>query len=156
MPRLLLAAALLIPLATQDPPPFKLTAEEQKFLDLTNAERKKANLPTLQADPVLCQVARAHSANMARQGKMEHKLDGKTQYDRIKGAGYKYSTAGENLARSDEGLETVIKALMNSKVHRDNILAEEFTEVGIGIAAGDDGKIYYTQDFAVPRKPAKD
>jgi uncharacterized protein YkwD len=156
MPRLFLATVLLVPLAAQDPPPLKLTADEQKFLDLTNAERKKANLPPLKADPLLCQVARAHAANMAKQGKMEHKLDGKTQYERIKGAGYKYSTAGENIARGDLPMEAVMKALMDSKVHRENILAEEFTEIGVGLAASEDGKTYYTQDFAAPRKAVKD
>src|SRR5262249_2860660 len=125
MKRCLVAAALGLGLAAlaigQEGAGLKLSEEEQTLLDLTNAERKKENLPALRPSPLLFQVARGHSANMAKQGKMDHKLDGKTPYDRIKGAGYKYSLAGENIAVGEVPIERVMKSWMDSKVHRDNI-----------------------------------
>jgi uncharacterized protein YkwD len=130
---------------------FTLTEKEQRILDLTNAERKKKDLPPLKADPVLCEVARAHSANMAKQNKMAHELDGKTTYDRVKGAGYRFSWIAENLANGDVGVEEVMEAWMDSKVHRENILDTNFTEVGLGLAQ-DGQNVYYTEVFAKPRK----
>jgi uncharacterized protein YkwD len=152
---LVLALSCLLPLtggwaAVQEKSKFTLSADEQKLLQLTNDERKGKNLPPLKANPVLCQVARAHAANMVKQGKMEHNLDGKTPYDRIKGAGYKYALAGENLAVGDASQEEVMKAWMKSKIHRENILDGVFTEIGLGLAADAKGKVYYTQVFGTP------
>jgi uncharacterized protein YkwD len=150
-----LGLSCILPLGSvtaQDKTRFMLTDEEQKLVDLVNQERKKHNLPPLKVSPVLCQVARAHSANMVKQGKMDHNLDGKSPYDRIKGAGYKYTLAGENLARGEVELEDVVKAWMNSKIHRENIAEEEYTETGVGIAKADKDRFYYTQVFANPRK----
>lgn len=149
----LLAIALFALVAVPQAEPFKLTEEEQKLLDLTNAERAERKLPPLKASPTLFKVARAHSANMAKQGKMVHDLDGKTPFDRIKGAGYRYSYAGENIAAGDGlPLTDVMKAWMDSKVHRDNILEPQFSELGLGLAINDKNQVYYTQIFAKPRK----
>jgi uncharacterized protein YkwD len=131
---------------------IKLSNEEQKILDLTNAERKKEKLPPLKADAKLTAIARSHAANMARQGKMEHQLDGKSPFDRIKVAGYKYAVAGENIARGDVTLTEIFAEWMRSKKHRENILDDEFTEIGIGFAKDDKGETYYVQVFAHPRK----
>ena len=130
---------------------FMLTDEEQRVIDLTNAERKKKDLPPLKFNQVLCEVARGHSSNMVKQAKVEHNLDGKTPYDRIKAAGYRYLLAGENLARADVTIEEVMEAWMASKSHRDNILDAEFTEIGVGLVR-DEQNTYYTQVFAKPRK----
>jgi uncharacterized protein YkwD len=133
---------------------FKQTDDERKIFELTNAERKKKDLPALKLNPLLCKVARAHSANMARQGKVEHELDGKTPFDRIKAAGYEYMDAGENVAKGEEGAMPVkvMMRWMDSKGHRENILDRDFAEIGIGIAIAKDGQLYYTQVFGTPLK----
>jgi uncharacterized protein YkwD len=151
---LLLALVILgVEASTQGPEKakFKPSEDEQRVIDLTNAERKKKDLPPVKFNEVLCEVARAHSANMAKQTKMEHNLDGKTPYERIKGAGYRYVVAAENLARADVTIEEVMEAWMASKTHRENILDPEFVEIGIGLAR-DEQNTYYTQVFAKPRK----
>ena len=56
-------------------PAFKLSEDEQTVLDLTNAERRKLKLPPLKANELLTKAAREHSANMAKQKKMDHVLD---------------------------------------------------------------------------------
>src|SRR3954451_2607533 len=67
---------------------FKLSADEQAVIDLTNAERKKADkcLEPLKMNPKLTEAARKHAANMAAQEKLEHELDGKTPSDRAEAA----------------------------------------------------------------------
>src|SRR5213078_4663827 len=42
----------------------KLTADEEKVLELTNEQRKRKKLPPLKLNPLLVKVARQHSANM--------------------------------------------------------------------------------------------
>ena len=136
-----------------DPPAFKMTAEESKLLDLTNQERKKKELPVLRPSPRLFQLARAHSANMAKQEKMDHTLDGKNPFDRMKDAGYAFAKAAENIAACKPSITMpqIVEAWMESKQHKENILGPEFTEVGLGLAKDKDGQIYYTQLFARPR-----
>jgi len=150
---LTLAAAPLMPSAAfpHGESKFTLSDDEKKLVELVNRERKKHDLAPLQPSPVLCRVARAHAANMAKQGKMAHVLDGKDQFQRIKGAGYKYSYAGENVARGEVAMAEVVQGWMESKVHRKIILGAKYTETGVGLARGADALIYYTQVFAVPR-----
>jgi len=154
--RCLLAAAILacgtLPAAQGQPKTLRLTEDEQNLLALINAERSKQDLPALKANLQLFEVARAHAANMAKQRALDHKLDGKTPYDRIKDAGYKYALAAENLARGDVSLTEIVQAWMKSKMHRENILDTEFKEIGIGLAKDGMGETYYTQVFAAPQK----
>jgi uncharacterized protein YkwD len=138
----------------KDPPPHTLTAAEQKFFEMTNQLRKQHDLPPLKLNPLLCKLARAHSENMAKQDKLEHTLDGKNQFARIKGAGYRYRFAGENIARTNKegNLDDAVEALMKSGPHRANILKKEYTEIGVGLAYDGKDFTYYTQDFAMPKK----
>src|SRR5436309_7032417 len=81
---------------------FELTKDEKKLLELTNKEREKKKLPALKPNALLFKAARAHSANMARQEKMEHVLDGKTPGQRAKAAGYRYDWIAENIAAGED------------------------------------------------------
>jgi uncharacterized protein YkwD len=136
---------------------FRMTAQENKLLELTNAERAKKDLPPLTANPLLFKIARAHSANMAKQSKMEHILDGKNPFQRVLEAGYDYQYTGENIAdlHKSFSLEVLLKEWMNSEHHRENILNKNFTEIGLGIAAGKKDSVYYTQVFGKPLPPPK-
>ncbi len=129
-----------------------LSKAEKRLLELTNAERKKENLEPLVPSPLLFKVARAHSANMARQEKMSHELDGKNPYMRLKEAGYQYRRAGENVAYGDVDLDEVMKGWMASPGHRKNILTPNFTQIGFGAVRSEQGLVYYTQLFGTPKK----
>jgi uncharacterized protein YkwD len=155
LPVLLLLAGTSFGLvrAADDEPEFKLSADEQKILELTNKAREKDKLGPLKPNPVLTEVARAHSANMAKQGKMEHDLDGKTSAQRVKAAGYEYSWTGENIAMGENwSIQGVFKGWMDSPPHRENILNANYKEIGIGIAKDKDGKDYFTQVFGTRRR----
>lgn len=144
--------------AAQNPdkkaPTLKLSADEQKLLDLTNAERKKEKLPPLKVQPLLCAAARGHAQNMAKQEKLLHELDGKTPFDRLDAVKYNFQRSGENIAVSggDTTLEDIMKVWMESEGHRANILKDGFTEIGVGLAKNEKGDTYYTQVFATPIK----
>ena len=132
---------------------FAHSADETKVFELTNQERKKKDTPPLKLNAALSKIARAHSENMARQGKMEHTLDDKSPFDRLRDAGYKFSAAAENIAGGERVTHAMImQAWMESEGHRTNILEAEYTEIGVGIARDKVGQIYYTQVFAKPRE----
>jgi uncharacterized protein YkwD len=125
-----------------------LTSEEKSILDLTNKAREEKKLPALSVNTILTQVARDHSKNMANKGEMNHVLDGKNPADRVKAAGYRYFYTGENVAMGENvTIAEIFDSWMKSKAHRENILNENYREIGIGIARDDKGRVYYTQEF---------
>ena len=137
---------------------FEMTRDERRLLELVNKERAKADLSALRPHPLLFKAARGHSANMAKQRKMEHNLDGKRPSQRVEAAGYNWGKVTENLITADQSdvpLERIVKEWMDSKIHRDNILMKDVTETGLGIAKNLKDEIYYTQIFARPRKVVK-
>lgn len=171
MPRLLACLPLAAPLAVlvlvapavpaedRKAPAFEMTDDEKALLALTNAERAKQKLPPLAPNPILFKVARLHSANMAKQEKMEHVLDGKDPAARTLAGGYDFRKVMENiaqeggLAKDDKPqLEGIMERWMKSKVHRDNILGNGLEEIGLGIIRTDKGEVYYTQLFATQRR----
>jgi uncharacterized protein YkwD len=139
--------------ASQEQPEVKLSADEQRLLELTNAARKEKKLPPFTLSPQLTEAARKHSANMAKQRKLDHKLDGKLPDERVKEAGYKYLTVGENISftvRKTKLAEDAYSKWMSSAFHRGNILSAKLTEIGIGIVTNARGETYFTQVFAIP------
>jgi uncharacterized protein YkwD len=151
----LIGCCVLLPLApANEKPKFENTKDEITVADLTNQERKKDGKTALTLNPALSKIARAHSENMAKQGKMEHKLDKKDVFNRLDDAKFDYQVAGENIAFGPEGItmKTIMKLWMDSETHRKNILYKDFTEIGIGIARAKNGDLYFTQVFAKPAK----
>jgi uncharacterized protein YkwD len=138
---------------SKDEPAVKMTKEETFFLNELNRERKEKELEPLTANMTLIRLARQHSANMAKQDKMDHVLDEKNPSDRAKDIGYNYMRLGENIAYGKGvELEAIHKGWMNSPPHRENILNPDFTEVGIGIVTDPQGKMWFTQVFGTQLK----
>src|SRR5207248_1602194 len=118
----------------------KLNDDVAKILDLTNAARAKENKPALKLNKVLCDVARAHSENMARKGQLEHTLDGKKSSDRVLAAGYPAASVAENIGMSENGdTEQIFKDWMESPPHHASLVNDKFTEIGIGLGRTDKG-----------------
>lgn len=131
--------------------PVELTREERSVVELTNKERAKMKLPPLAVNARLVKAARGHAANMARQEKMEHVLDGRTPRQRAEAAGYGVARVTENLAAGEEWTtEAVMEDWMKSKDHRPNLLDPKVTEIGVGLAKSAKGEWYYAQLFARP------
>jgi len=120
---------------------------EMKMLALVNQERAKIGLKPLQWDPELVPVARSHSQDMFSRGYFSHyTLEGKDPFDRMKAAGIKYFSAGENLALGPS-LSICHEGLMNSPGHRANILNPTYGRVGIGILDGGAYGLMISQEF---------
>ncbi|MGZ3851617.1 MAG: CvpA family protein [Flavisolibacter sp.] len=120
---------------------------EMKMLQLVNQERTKRGFKPLQWDPELLPVARAHSQDMFARGYFSHyTLEGKDPFDRMKAAGIKYYSAGENLALGPS-LSICHEGLMNSPGHRANILNPSYGRVAIGILDGGPYGIMISQEF---------
>lgn len=120
---------------------------EVRMLVLVNEERRKAGLKPVAADPELQTVARAHSRDMFARGYFAHvSPDGNDPFDRMRGAGVKFRTAGENLALA-QTLEQAHEGLMKSPGHRANILQPQFGRLGIGILDGGIYGLMVSQEF---------
>jgi len=120
---------------------------ESKMLEWVNKERTSRGLRPLQWDPQLLPVARSHSQDMFQRGYFSHyTLEGKDPFDRMKAAGVKYYTAGENLALGPT-LMICHDGLMNSPGHRANILNPSYGRIAIGILDGGAYGLMISQEF---------
>ena len=121
---------------------------EEQMLHMLNAERKTMGLKLLAADGKLQLAAHAHAADMFTKGYFSHITpEGVNPFERMKKLGVKYSSAGENLAHSDN-LEAAHTGLMNSPGHRANILNKLFGKVGISILDGGVKGLMVVQEFS--------
>lgn len=109
----------------------------EKIIEETNIERQKSGLSPLRANPALSQAAGEKAANMFAENYWAHySPSGKDPWGFIKGAGYKFTHAGENLAKNFSVSEDVVVAWMNSPTHRENILNPNYQEIGIAVEDG--------------------
>ncbi len=131
---------------------------ESAILDAINQARTDAGLGGLTLSPALSAAALEHSIDMACNHYVDHTgSDGSTWFSRVAAQRYaNYNSARENIyvghpefGGTPDGAMTW---WMNSQVHRDNILFEASTQIGIGIVTwpGSDWGGYYTVVFARP------
>ncbi len=107
------------------------------LLNDTNQKRLSAGLSSLSISPTLAAAAANKASDMFSKNYWAHVApDGRTPWDFITGAGYRYVYAGENLAKNFNDSSAVVEAWMNSPSHRDNIMKKEYKEVGFAIVNG--------------------
>lgn len=105
--------------------------------ELTNAERQSQKLGTLKENALLNKAAALKAADMATYGYFAHTSPaGKTPWYWLNQVGYQYQYAGENLAINFSDSKDVTNAWMKSPTHKANIVKENYTEIGTGIATG--------------------
>lgn len=100
-----------------------------------NNVRSKAGAQQLSLNAQLNQAAKAKCHDMVARDYDDHVApDGKQPwYFFITQSGYKYQTAGENIATNEGDDAKTISAWMSSPGHKENILRSEFNETGIAI-----------------------
>ncbi len=104
---------------------------------LTNDARTDENLLPLRESEILARGAQMKADDMAKKGYFSHTgPEGEQPWVWFMRAGYRYQYAGENLAVNYDESEEVVDAWLKSPTHRANILKEQYTEIGIGIATG--------------------
>lgn len=108
-----------------------------ELLNLTNYERQQEGLAPLSLNEELTNAAKKKSGHMFKYDYWAHFApDGTSPWDFIRGEGYDYSYAGENLAKGFTTSFDAVKAWMNSPTHRENILSDRYSEVGFSIEQG--------------------
>lgn len=111
--------------------------DQKELINLTNLERQKRGLSALQENVKLDIAALNKAKNMFEENYWAHKSpSGKDPWGFIKGAGYEFSFAGENLARNFYTSEEVVDAWVASPSHRDNLLNSRYQEIGIAVVEG--------------------
>lgn len=136
-------------------------AVEQTIVDMTNsyrAENKRARVVPSQG---LTEAARAYARYLASSGQFSHTADGREAGERVEAAGYAWCEVAENLAmhldsRGFQSRDLAAKSVegwINSPHHRENLLAPDVTETGVGVVRAPDKSPKYisVQLFARPK-----
>lgn len=124
---------------------------EAQLFDLTNASRVRQRLRPLIWDDRAQQSSRGHSEDMAKHRYFNHEnLQGLSPFDRMKAVHITFKAAGENLAYGQASSIFAHEGLMNSKGHRENILQEIYSHLGVGVAFNEQDQPYYTENFFTP------
>ena len=119
----------------------------KEMLDMVNKERAKANVPPLKPYDVLDKTAQVKAADMYLYGYFDHYSPRLGMfYNQYESVGL-MSVGGENIARGQKTVSQVMREWMNSKGHRNNILCENYTHMGVGYVDG-----FWVQQFYVMNK----
>ena len=146
---------VLVSILVDDPPlPGDLDDLAGDVMERVNRLRVKRGLVALEPDDRLASVARMHSEDMARRGYLDHvDPEGRTPADRVESAGIRYTVVGENVVRTqgaDDFAEASVRSWLESDGHRANMLNEEYTRTGVGVALDGTGTVYVTQLYLEP------
>ncbi len=113
------------------------TITPENIIALTNAERTNLGLPTLSYNAQLSSAALAKANDMFEKQYWDHfGPNGETPWQFIRGAGYTYVYAGENLAKGFKTSEGVVEAWMASPTHRANIVSSNYRDIGVAVVEG--------------------
>lgn len=124
---------------------------EAQVVKLVNQERAARGLSPLTHNWELSRVARYKSMDMRDRGYFSHTSPTYgSPFTMIRNFGINFSSAGENIAQGQATPQAVVQSWMNSSGHRANILSTNFTQIGVGYAAGGKGRHYWTQMFIRP------
>lgn len=108
-----------------------------QLMNSTNQKRQEAGLTPLLLNPVLSQAASLKAQHMISNNYWAHySPDGKTPWDFLNSVGYRYTVAGENLAKNFSNSQGVVDAWMASPSHRDNLLKSTYRDVGFAVVNG--------------------
>ncbi len=113
---------------------FPSSIQDNDVVTPTNARRAQAGLGALTVNPQLVSAASAKGKDMCANQYWAHiSPAGTTPWVFMKGAGYKYSIAGENLARDFADTPSMMDAWMASPTHKANIVNGRYKEIGIAV-----------------------
>jgi hypothetical protein len=108
-----------------------------EIISLSNQQRAANGLPALSYNSQLTSAAQAKAQHMFAHNYWAHYApDGTSPWSFITGAGYSYTTAGENLAKDFDTSNGVVTGWMNSSGHRANILNSAFVDTGVAVMNG--------------------
>ncbi|MEP7167075.1 MAG: CAP domain-containing protein [Candidatus Woesebacteria bacterium] len=113
---------------------FASTVTIDQVITQTNGRRQAEGLSALTSNSQLSQAAIAKGNDMCTNQYWAHiSPAGLTPWVFMKGAGYKYSVAGENLARDFSDTGSMMDAWIASPTHKANIMNGKFREIGVAV-----------------------
>lgn len=109
----------------------------EQLLAGTNQKRTESGFSPLTLNEKLSAAAASKAVDMFANNYWAHNApSGKTPWEFIAASGYRYTVAGENLAKNFSTSTNVVDAWMASPSHRDNILESNYQEVGFAVVNG--------------------
>ncbi len=135
--------------------PDVLQGEESKLLTLTNNLRAQKGIAPLTAMVPLHVSSDLKATDMADLHYFSHtspKGYGLAHY--LSTAGYRYETAGENLAMGFSSAEEIFSGWVKSPTHYANLIDPDFKEFGVSMESGtynDLSTVYVAQHFGSPK-----
>lgn len=115
----------------------------RQIFDITNVIRHSFNKRTLAWEEQVSEVAFSHSKDMAVNNYFSHySLNNEGLKERLEAGGVHYFAAGENIAAQYVDAPAAVEGWLNSKGHREALLHDEYTHLGVGVY-----RLYYTQNF---------
>lgn len=117
----------------------KVVLLQSKIITETNLQRREnGSLSLLKENAKLDQAASAKANDMFLNQYFEHvSLSGVGPGELVQGYNYNYIVVGENLILGNFSSEKeVVQDWMNSPGHRENILNNRFTEIGVAVIKG--------------------
>lgn len=132
-----------------DYPEIKMDLEElrKKMLNIVNQIRKDHGLTAVARRDELNKLAQLHADDMVKRKFFAHiNPDQETPQDRRKKLGIP-TPVGENLAQSISVLHAV-HGLIESPIHRRNILDPKWTTLGLGFALDEEKTLITAQEFS--------
>lgn len=116
---------------------FATDIRVEQLFSAINAKRTEAGLGALVLDQRLSRAAALKAQDMFTKNYWAHNsTDGKTPWEYITAAGYRYRVAGENLAKNFSVSSAVVDAWMASPTHRDNIMRGDYKDIGFAVVNG--------------------
>lgn len=117
---------------------------------LVNEERRKAGLLPLERSDEVSSAAAVRAQELT--SSFSHtRPDGSAYRTVLEQTGISYRSCGENVAYGYSTPEAVMSAWMTSTGHRDNILNEDYTNIGVGYFKDSGGLGYWTQIFTIKK-----
>ena len=118
----------------------------KQIVDLVNSYRAQYGIAPVSYDAAASCAAQKRAAETEKL--FSHtRPDGSRCFTALDECGVSYRGAGENIAVGQTSAKQVMTEWMNSQGHRENILNESFTKLGVGFHIGADGRYYWTQMF---------
>ncbi|MBX3188033.1 MAG: CAP domain-containing protein [Labilithrix sp.] len=125
--------------------------EADALVKMLGAVRAMEGLPPLRREPRLEALARAHAEQMRDRREVAHDVGEGDFRARFEGeASMAARAVGENVARA-ASVRLAHRALYASPSHRINLLRNDYTHVGVGVARAPDGSVYVCEAFAAAR-----
>jgi uncharacterized protein YkwD len=124
--------------------PYTLSKQRlRKQLEILNDIRRDRGLQPLIAQQCLTEeVAQPWARHLADIQRLVHR-----DLDRVFDLCPRFNSVGENIAYGYPTARAVMRAWMNSRGHRRNILRPGYTHVGLGLAQTPSGVLYWVQNF---------